>query len=70
MAERLIPLAVMEQILKKAGELRVGEDAKAAMKEALENYALELAKKAQSLAEHAGRRTIKSEDIKLAVKNN
>ena len=58
----------MEQIMKSAGAERVADDAKTALKEVLEEYAKKVAKEATELALHAGRKTIKSEDIKLAVK--
>lgn len=66
--KRFIPLAVMEQLLKKAGADRVSDSAKIAMKEVLEDLAEEISKKAVTLAGHAGRKTIKSDDIKLASK--
>ena len=68
MTEKLIPLAAMEKILKQGGADRVSEKAKAALKNAIEDIANGIAAKAIKLAAHAGRKTIKSEDIKLAVK--
>lgn len=64
--KRLIPLAAMEQIMKIAGADRVSEDAKVALKDVLEDYAIGLSKQAWSLARHAGRKTVKAEDVKLA----
>lgn len=66
--ERLIPLAAMEKIIKKAGAERVSDPAKAALKEVLEEYATKVSADAVRFALHAGRKTIKSGDIKLAVK--
>lgn len=67
MAERLIPLAAMEKIIKNAGADRVADDAKVALKEVIEEKAKEIAERAAKFAMHAGRKTIKSEDIKLAT---
>ncbi len=64
---RFLPIAVMEQLLKEAGCLRVSDDAKIALKEYLEKEAKKLGKKAWQLAQHAGRRTVQGEDIKLAT---
>jgi histone H3/H4 len=66
--KRLIPLAAMERILKLAGADRVSDKSKEALKEVLEELAEEIAGKAVKFAEHAGRKTVKSGDIKLAAK--
>ena len=68
MAERLIPLASMEKILKQAGADRVADSAKAELKAVVEEKAEEISKRAIKFAMHAGRKTIKAEDIKLAIK--
>lgn len=62
-----IPLAALERIMKKAGALRVGEDAKIAMRDHLEGRAAEIIKKANLLAEHAKRKTVLKEDITLSA---
>ena len=67
-SKRLIPLAAMEQIIKKAGGERVADDAKAALKEVLEEYAHRISAQAAKFALHAGRKTVKAEDVKLAAK--
>jgi DNA-binding protein len=63
-----LPLAAMERIIKRAGSERVGEDAKVALRDALEEEGQRLSKKALTYARHAGRKTIKGEDVKLACK--
>ena len=65
---RLLPLAAMEKILKVHGADRVAENAKEALKEILESYAEKVAKHAVRFALHAGRKTVKAEDVKLAVR--
>ena len=63
-----LPLANMERLLKEGGAERVSEDAKEALAEVLENYGLEIAKDATILSEHAGRKTVRKEDVKLSAK--
>ena len=67
MGERLIPLAAMERIMKEAGADRVSDDAKIALKEIIEEKAVEISTRAAKFATHAGRKTVKENDIKLAV---
>ncbi len=65
---RLFPLAAMEKVLKNCGAERVSDKSKAALKDAIEGIAEEIAANAVRLAAHAGRKTIKAGDIKLAAK--
>mgnify|MGYP001566012925 CR=1 FL=1 len=69
MTEKFLPLAAMEKLLKQGGAERVSDKSKVALKNALEEMAHEIAVKSIKLAVHAGRKTVKSEDIKLAVKD-
>lgn len=68
MTSKLLPLAAMEKLLKQGGAERVSDKAKVALKSVLEEEAQEIATKAIKLANHAGRKTVKAEDIKLACK--
>ena len=70
MSDKLLPLAAMEKIIKKAGgaDIRVSDKAKTALKTVVEEKAEEIAERAWRLATHAGRKTVKEGDIKLAVK--
>jgi DNA-binding protein len=70
MSDKLLPLAAMEKIIKKVGGsgIRVSEKAKSALKAVIEDKAEEIAERAWRLATHAGRKTVKEGDIKLAVK--
>ncbi|MFC1690948.1 histone family protein [Nanoarchaeota archaeon] len=67
-SKRLLPLAAMEKILKNAGADRVSDKAKEALKEIVEDIAQEIAESAVRYANHAGRKTVKGGDIKLASK--
>ncbi|MEM0287116.1 MAG: NFYB/HAP3 family transcription factor subunit [Nitrososphaerota archaeon] len=68
MSESEFGSASIYRILKKAGAERVGDDAIIEMKNALEDIGVKIGQKAAELANHAGRRTVKGADIKLAVK--
>jgi len=68
MSEGILPLAAMEKILKNNGAARVSADAKDALRIALEDEAKKVAEKANQIAKHAGRTTVKEEDIRLALK--
>ncbi len=70
MSDKLLPLAAMEKIIKKVGggDIRVSDKAKTALKSVVEEKAEEIAERAWRLATHAGRKTVKEGDIKLAVK--
>lgn len=69
MTEKLLPLAAMEKLLKLGGAERVSNRAKVALKDTLESIAHDIAAKSIKLSVHAGRKTVKADDIKLAVKD-
>jgi histone H3/H4 len=61
-------LAPMYRILKKGGAERASEGATIELAKILDQAGIEIGKRAAELAIHAGRKTIKAEDIKLASK--
>jgi DNA-binding protein len=67
--DKILPLAPMEKLLKKGNpDLRISDPAKEALREYLEDKAVDLAKIAAEFSLHAGRKTIKAEDVRLAAK--
>jgi histone H3/H4 len=65
----IIASAPMAEILRHAGAERVSEPAAQAMAAIIKEMAFEIAKDAVRFARHAGRKTIKKEDIELARKS-
>lgn len=62
-------LAAMYRVLKKSGAERISDDAADELRKVLEEVGVRIAKHAVDLSVHAGRKTIKPEDIILASKN-
>ena len=63
-----LSLAGVRRLMRKAGVSRVGQDAVEALREYIEDVAVQVAKIALELAEHAGRKTVQKEDVLRAVR--
>ncbi|MFQ6010280.1 MAG: histone family protein [Candidatus Aenigmatarchaeota archaeon] len=64
----IIPAAPMADILRNAGAERVSDAAARELADVLMENATAISKRAVKFAAHAGRKTVKKEDIKLATK--
>jgi histone H3/H4 len=62
-----LPVAAIVRIAKKSGAKRVGRDAAMILSAKAEDYIAQLTKEANKLAIHAGRKTLKEEDVELAA---
>ena len=61
-------LSPMYRILKKSGAQRVSDESANELRRIIEEVASSIAKNAVEMASHAGRKTVKAEDVKLASK--
>ena len=61
-------LSAMYRILKKSGAERVSDESANELRRIVEEIAETIAKNAVEDANHAGRKTVKAEDVKLASK--
>ena len=61
-------LSPMYRILKKSGAERVSDESANELRRVIEEIAESIAKNAVDMSIHAGRKTVKAEDIKLASK--
>jgi len=59
--------AAVERIIKKAGAERVSADAIETLAALMEGYGIFLAKEAKKMSDHAGRKTLRGSDIRMAA---
>jgi histone H3/H4 len=64
-----LPVAPFERIMKSVGAKRVSLGAMKELAMEIEEIAKEISSEAVKYAEHAGRKTVMAEDIKLACRN-
>jgi len=68
MVDPELAVAPMHRICKKAGADRVSETAARSLAKVLDDIGVKIAKEAIDYAMHAGRKTVKSEDIEIAAR--
>jgi len=68
MAGPEIAVAPMHRICKKAGADRVSETAAKQLAKVLDEIGVKIAKEALDYAMHAGRKTLKAEDVEIAAR--
>ncbi len=61
-------LSAMYRILKKSGAERVSDESADELRRVIEEIAMAVAKSAVEMSSHAGRKTVKADDVKLASK--
>ncbi len=66
--ENILPFAPIGTLIQETTGKRVAKEAKVTAANLLEELTEKIVKKANLLAEHSGRKTIKSKDITLAYK--
>jgi histone H3/H4 len=66
--EEELPVSAMHRIIKKAGAERVGESACIELASVLERVGLKIGRYALDFSMHAGRKTVKGIDVKIAAK--
>ncbi|MDA7952666.1 MAG: NFYB/HAP3 family transcription factor subunit [Nitrosopumilus sp.] len=64
-----VGIAAMYRILKKAGAERVSEESAAELRSVVEGAAGAIAADAVRMASHAGRKTVRAEDVRMASRD-
>jgi histone H3/H4 len=62
-----LSLATVDSLIRKSGARRVSADAAAALRDIIEDMAVDIAERAAEIAMHVGRKTVNAEDIKIAA---
>ena len=62
-----ITLASIDRVMKKAGVSRISNSGKEILRQLLESYGGEIASRAVAFAKHAKRKTVRAEDVSLAI---
>ncbi|MBI2578199.1 MAG: histone family protein [Candidatus Aenigmarchaeota archaeon] len=63
-----LPLYPFERIAKKAGARRISKEAVEELRDAVEEFGLEIAEKAVKISKHANRRTVMKNDVLFVVR--
>jgi histone H3/H4 len=59
--------AAVERIMKKSGAGRISADATETLTAFMEEYGIFLAKEAKKMSDHAGRKTVRGSDVRMAA---
>jgi histone H3/H4 len=62
-----LSLSAVERIIKKGGAERISADATETLADLMEEYGIFLSKEAKKMSDHAGRKTLRGSDIRMAA---
>jgi histone H3/H4 len=62
-----LSLSAVERIIKKGGADRISADATETLADLMEEYGVFLSKEAKKMSDHAGRKTLRGSDIRMAA---
>lgn len=68
MAKKDLQLAPMHRMIKKGGADRVSDEAAKELRKVLEEVGVRISREALDFTKHAHRKTVKAEDIQIAVR--